>query len=655
MAPPFILLLCLPLHALALGAESDIAAAQAHLARRELISARDAYEKILNGAVLPERMCEASLGLAHTLRGLGALREARDAVQRVFMLSTSNTSEDCRARAHAALGDLGCILGSKSWPLHLRRAHRLSSSVTLQSGPFLRLARLHIIEGSCYLHHKYHHSSGLHTSPIMQTINETVSFEAALQNAQQAVVAATSIYDTLEALSISATAIDRLGHPDTALRIWKMALAGSEGTGYDVSDMYEGIAQAGLALCTMASLPTSSLCNVTEVIRFDRMALRARGLIGPRPLGEPNGVKLKWQDVLRRQIPGRVQKTRFAIQQPLALLQKVRHDLEQLDCILSPSIAPPFASISGSFLVSFRHALGTLARSLPKMSPGMTTWSSFEREMEIAVPQEQREVLARGFGRILHMPPPPRHNQNRMLRESLNGRAIEEIYYARGGVAVVDDVLSPSALQEVQRHAAEAIIWHDPRESYVGAYGNSGLLTSTTVRIAAELGKLLPRVICGRRLRQLWAYKFSKDNQARPLADSGINVHADDALVSVNIWVQGGDEDSEGESLTSGGGGGLLVYPGYRSGIGESFQQYNRQPGRIRRLLSAAGAKFDRIEHKVNRAVIFDSSIFHESDAGTARTYGSELKTRRINLTFLFGRRGEGCHEEKSKRVDDAS
>ena len=222
-------------------------------------------------------------------------------------------------------------------------------------------------------------------------------------------------------------------------------------------------------------------------------------------------------------------------------------------------------------------------------------------------------------------------------------------------VAVVDDVLSPSALQEVQRHAAEAIIWHDPRESYVGAYGNSGLLTSTTVRIAAELGKLLPRVICGRRLRQLWAYKFSKDNQARPLADSGINVHADDALVSVNIWVQGGDEDSEGESLTSGGGGGLLVYPGYRSGIGESFQQYNRQPGRIRRLLSAAGAKFDRIEHKVNRAVIFDSSIFHESDAGTARTYGSELKTRRINLTFLFGRRGEGCHEEKSKRVDDAS
>ena len=45
-------------------------------------------------------------------------------------------------------------------------------------------------------------------------------------------------------------------------------------------------------------------------------------------------------------------------------------------------------------------------------------------------------------------------------------------------------------------------------------------------------------------------------------------------------------------------------------------------------MLSDEGARFERIPHKVNRAVVFDSSLYHESDAGTARAYGSTLQSR---------------------------
>ena len=201
---------------------------------------------------------------------------------------------------------------------------------------------------------------------------------------------------------------------------------------------------------------------------------------------------IPWQDVLRRKIPGRVQKTRYAIQQPLALLQKVQHDLEQLDYILrargSTETTAASTTSSPSFLLSFRRALTTLSRALPQMSRGMTTWDAFERELEAALPQEHRSALARGYGRILHLPPyRAAPSSAAALRASLDGRAIEETFFARGGLAVIDDVLSPAALQALQRHTAEAMIWHDPRESYVGAYGNSGLLTSTTVRVAAEI------------------------------------------------------------------------------------------------------------------------------------------------------------------------
>jgi hypothetical protein len=44
------------------------------------------------------------------------------------------------------------------------------------------------------------------------------------------------------------------------------------------------------------------------------------------------------------------------------------------------------------------------------------------------------------------------------------------------------------------------------------------------------------------------------------------------------------------------------------------------------------------VPHRANRAVIFDSDLFHETDAPT---FKEGYLNRRINVTLLYGRREE--------------
>ena len=45
------------------------------------------------------------------------------------------------------------------------------------------------------------------------------------------------------------------------------------------------------------------------------------------------------------------------------------------------------------------------------------------------------------------------------------------------------------------------------------------------------------------------------------------------------------------------------------------------------------------VPYRANRAVIFDSDLFHETD--TIR-FKDGYENRRINVTLLYGRRGKG-------------
>jgi hypothetical protein len=63
---------------------------------------------------------------------------------------------------------------------------------------------------------------------------------------------------------------------------------------------------------------------------------------------------------------------------------------------------------------------------------------------------------------------------------------------------------------------------------------------------------------------------------------------------------------------------------------------YNRGGDRIRELLASLGAKPRHIPYRHNRAVIFDSDLFH---ATPALRFRSGYENRRVNVTFLYGDR----------------
>ena len=93
-------------------------------------------------------------------------------------------------------------------------------------------------------------------------------------------------------------------------------------------------------------------------------------------------------------------------------------------------------------------------------------------------------------------------------------------------------------------------------------------------------------------------------------------------------------DDGESYIIDPDRGGGCCRYPTHLPRFRSNF-------------LELEGATFNgyanvTVEFKQNRALLFDSHLFHVSGRG-CRGFKDGLKNRRINLTFLFGLKGEPC------------
>jgi hypothetical protein len=72
---------------------------------------------------------------------------------------------------------------------------------------------------------------------------------------------------------------------------------------------------------------------------------------------------------------------------------------------------------------------------------------------------------------------------------------------------------------------------------------DDGLHDRILLQLAFELHKALPRIMKGHPLKYMWAYKYHDEY-------TGINTHADEAAVNVNIWLT---PDGANLDPTSGG------------------------------------------------------------------------------------------------------
>jgi hypothetical protein len=226
----------------------------------------------------------------------------------------------------------------------------------------------------------------------------------------------------------------------------------------------------------------------------------------------------------------------------------------------------------------------------------------------------------------------------RALSGAWKGRAVEDEYLSRRpSVVVVDDFLSERALRELRLFCLESTVWSTNRYDHgrLGSFFRDGFKCSVLIQIAEELRAALPRLIGERHpVTQLWGYKYATTQPA-------LSPHADFAAVNVNFWITPDDANLDPK------GGGLVVYD-LDAPRDWDFESYNRGAAKIRRLLDARKAKATHIPYRCNRAVIFDSDLFHTTPA---LAFKPGYENRRVNVTVLFGDRRDAWASEPARRV----
>jgi tetratricopeptide (TPR) repeat protein len=202
-------------------------------------------------------------------------------------------------------------------------------------------------------------------------------------------------------------------------------------------------------------------------------------------------------------------------------------------------------------------------------------------------------------------------------------QATAEWQASRSQVTVIDQFLTQKALDALRRFCWSAPVWRRAYDAgYVGAFPESGFACPLLAQIAEELQAGLPAVFATHTLRYLWAFNYDSKG-------SGTHVHADEATVNVNFWITSDEANRDPDR------GGLVVWDAAAPADWD-FTQFNADVGLMEDYLARQGAKARHIPYRSNRAVIFDSSLFHQTDRFT---FGTEYCERRLNITLLYGRR----------------
>jgi hypothetical protein len=190
-------------------------------------------------------------------------------------------------------------------------------------------------------------------------------------------------------------------------------------------------------------------------------------------------------------------------------------------------------------------------------------------------------------------------------------------------IVVIDDLLTTQALAELRRYCLGSDVWHTAyAQGYLGAFPESGFAAPLLAQVAEELSITFPEIFADHPLRYHWAFKYDSSLD-------GIGIHADEAAVNVNFWIAPDEANLDPE------GGGLVIWDKCAP-LEWDFAKFNADESAAYDFLAKSGAQPIRIPYRANRAVIFDSNLFHKTDK---IAFAQGYENRRINITMLYGRR----------------
>lgn len=290
---------------------------------------------------------------------------------------------------------------------------------------------------------------------------------------------------------------------------------------------------------------------------------------------------------------------------------KIEHDIEQFDYLSKTLEDAKFSDLASLY----RNILA----ALPDVA----------RTEIIPIPNDIFGSMQDHYNRLLHLQ--PTNFSETALSESLDTDSVEEDYFARKpGITWIDNLLSPAALEALRRYCLESTLWFDFNhpDGYLGAVFENGFADPLLLQICDELKLKFPKIFGAYPLMQMWAFKY--DSQLR-----GIQLHGDVAAVNLNFWITPNDANLDENS------GGLRIWD-KAAPPDWNFNDFNsgteQAQARVQQFLRDSEAKEIVVPYRQNRAVVFNSDLFHATDNFR---FKDGYENRRINITMLFGLRGQ--------------
>ena len=215
---------------------------------------------------------------------------------------------------------------------------------------------------------------------------------------------------------------------------------------------------------------------------------------------------------------------------------------------------------------------------------------------------------------------PPKVKKN-YINQRLNFDEIEKTYTSSNPeITIIDDFLSQDFLEELRVFFRCANIFKYPySRGYIGAFLGKGMANKALLEFSTELKKSFKKIFLNYYLTQAWSFKYDSKRE-------GIGIHADDAKVNVNFWIT---DDSANMNSDNGG---MIIWKKMPND-NASFNDFNSLDSMDKMKDEIKDTDFVKIPYKSNRAVIFNSKLYHVTDK---IEFKDSYKDRRVNITFLY-------------------
>ena len=211
--------------------------------------------------------------------------------------------------------------------------------------------------------------------------------------------------------------------------------------------------------------------------------------------------------------------------------------------------------------------------------------------------------------------------RNSYINQQLNFSEIEKMYISSDPeIVVIDDFLTKDFLEDLRIFFRCANIFKYPySRGYIGAFLGKGMANKALLEFSTELKKSLKKIFLNYNLSQAWSFKYDANRD-------GIGVHADDARVNVNFWITNDSANTNSDN------GGMIIWK-KTPRDNASFKDFNSLESIDKIKDEVKDTDFMKIPYKSNRAVIFNSKLYHVTDKIEFR---DNYKDRRVNVTFLY-------------------